>query len=73
MEYIYNQIRAFIVFSLDPIVRIMLVGFFAICGILCLIAVVKAYVNAKSYSSPKIAPIIFTILFLGIAAFVAAV
>ncbi|MFQ6749253.1 MAG: hypothetical protein ACLRFR_00225 [Clostridia bacterium] len=73
MENIYNQIRTFIVFELDPIVRILLVGLFAIFGIFCIINVVKAYVNAKSYSSPKIAPIIFAIIFLGIATFIAVV
>ena len=73
MEEIYNQIRTFIVFQLDPIVRILLVGLFAIFGIFCLIKVVKAYVNAKSYSNLKILPIIFTIIFLGIAIFIAVV
>ena len=72
MEDIFNQIRTFI-WGLDPIVRILLVGLFAIFGIFCLINTVKAYVNAKSYNSLKIASIIFTILFLGIAVFIAVV
>lgn len=73
MENIFNQIRNFIVFEIDPIVRIMLVGLFAIFGIFCFVNVVKAYVNAKSYSNLKILPIIFTIIFLGIAVFIAVV
>lgn len=73
MENIYNQIRTFIVFELDPIVRILLVGLFAIFGIFCIINVVKAYVNAKSYNNLKIVPIIFAIIFLGIAIFIAVV
>lgn len=72
MEDIFNQIRTFI-WGLDPIIRILLVGLFAIFGIFCLINVVKQYVNAKSYNSLKIASIIFTILFLGIAVFIAVV
>lgn len=73
MENIYNQIRTFIVFELDPIVRILLVGLFAIFGIFCIVNVVKAYVNAKSYNNLKIIPIIFAIIFLGIATFIAVV
>lgn len=72
MEEIFNTIRTFI-WGLDPIVRILLVGLFAIFGIFSLINVVKQYVNAKSYASLKIASIIFTILFLGIAVFIAVV
>ena len=73
MENIYNQIRTFIVFELDPIVRILLIGLFAMLGIFCIINVVKAYVNAKSYNNLKIVPIIFAIIFLGIAIFIAVV
>lgn len=72
MEDIINQIKNFIIFELDPTVRILIVGIFLIFGLLTFRQVIKDYVNAKSYSSLKIASIIFTVLFIFIAVFVAA-
>lgn len=73
MEDIYNQIRTFIVFQLDPIVRILIVGLLAIGGIFCIINVVKTYVNAKEYKKLKIGSIILAIILFGLATFIAVV
>lgn len=72
LEDIYNQIRTFFI-QLEPIVRILLVGLLAIAGILCIIKVVKFYVNAKDYKKLKIGSIIMAIIFLGLATFIAVI
>lgn len=73
MEDIFNQIKAFITFELDPIVRWLIVGLLLIFGLFSFSSVVKEYVNAKSYASVKIGPIIFTTIYIGLAIFIAAV
>ncbi|MBR4406946.1 MAG: hypothetical protein IKT27_01390 [Clostridia bacterium] len=67
-----NTIENFIL-SLDPIVRAMITGLLVIIGILCFVKVIKAYVNAKSYSNLKILPVIFTIIFIFLAVWVASI
>lgn len=67
-----NSIQHFLL-SLDPIVRIMITGLLLIIGILCFVSVIKAFVNAKSSKSFRILPVIFTIIFIFLAVWVASI
>lgn len=67
-----NTIENFIL-SLDPIVRVMIVGLLVIFGLFCFRDVIKIYVNAKSYSGLKIMPIIFTVLFIFLAVWISTI
>ena len=72
MEDIYNQIVSFINIELDPLVRMLIVGIFAILGLLNFKNVVKIYVNPEKIKF-KIMPILLTIIFIFLAVFVASV
>jgi len=72
LEDIYNQIVSFINIELDPLVRMLIVGIFAILGLLNFKNVVKIYVNPEKIKF-KIMPILLTIIFIFLAVFVASV
>lgn len=71
MDSIITSIVDFIL-GLDTTVRILLVGLFAMFGFMCFAKVVKQHINAAKFKF-RIAPIIFTVIFIGIAVFIATV
>lgn len=71
MELFFSQINDLII-GLDPFFRATIVCMFAVLGIWCFAKVVKLHVNAAKFKI-KIFPIIFALLFLTIAGYVALV